>query len=592
MSRLDTENAVTDFLTSDFHKSLALHGRWGTGKTHVWKQVFQQNRHRITLKRYAYVSLFGISSLDQLKQSIFENIEPIATEDSEDSNVSKKWSIVVTNAEVYGRKVKSVFANLPFISQYVPGWKDFATYLDKFAFSLVYDTLVCFDDIERKGASLPLKDVMGILSFLQEQRRCKVVAIFNDGEFGSEADEYKTYREKVFERSVLLDPEPKECVQIVTTSTEAIWKRFASNVILLNVRNIRVIDHMKRNVHWIISSLKTKHPRVIEQAVDTVCIFVWAIQSPPSADIPPIEFLTSGRMNKAFGKVDDEVGKWLSSIRDYPFREADGFDRCLLQAIRLGFVDDVTIAGPISELERQFDNLAASAALDKAWSYFQDTYEHNESEIIEQVVTASKGGIEALSLSNLNANVSLLKKLGATREADDLITSFITYNTSKSRFFNLASHPFGREITDPDVRKALDAHFIAQGSTGRTLDEAIETIATGSLNPEDMARVAATPPGDIAEYFKRKTGRQLQSSRAGLLELARISNRSDDMTMAYENTVEALKLIGAESTLNRLRVQALGIVIDENTRPEGDGTDQTPTSIDPDAFPDPQEAQG
>ena len=55
-------------------------GQWGVGKTFAWnKYPFQnaQMQGQIGLKRYSYVSLFGINSLDDLKYAIFENTDSV-----------------------------------------------------------------------------------------------------------------------------------------------------------------------------------------------------------------------------------------------------------------------------------------------------------------------------------------------------------------------------------------------------------------------------------------------------------------------------------------------------------------------------------
>ena len=55
---------------------ICIKGYWGVGKTFAWNRYLEQARNRkngIALKHYAYVSLFGITSLEELKYAIFEN---------------------------------------------------------------------------------------------------------------------------------------------------------------------------------------------------------------------------------------------------------------------------------------------------------------------------------------------------------------------------------------------------------------------------------------------------------------------------------------------------------------------------------------
>ena len=71
-------------IENEIHRSLAtrepevicIKGYWGVGKTFAWNRYLEQARNRkngIALKHYAYVFLFGITSLEELKYAIFEN---------------------------------------------------------------------------------------------------------------------------------------------------------------------------------------------------------------------------------------------------------------------------------------------------------------------------------------------------------------------------------------------------------------------------------------------------------------------------------------------------------------------------------------
>jgi predicted AAA+ superfamily ATPase len=77
----DIERTATDrvtreivrFLESSKPEVLALRGAWGVGKTYLWNKLLEQTKATIGLKKYAYVSLFGLQNLNELKYSIYEN---------------------------------------------------------------------------------------------------------------------------------------------------------------------------------------------------------------------------------------------------------------------------------------------------------------------------------------------------------------------------------------------------------------------------------------------------------------------------------------------------------------------------------------
>jgi hypothetical protein len=75
MSIQPVAHEVRRLLSSDDSEVISITGSWGVGKTFAWNRYLQDAHaeHKIALKRYSYVSLFGINSLDELKYSIFEN---------------------------------------------------------------------------------------------------------------------------------------------------------------------------------------------------------------------------------------------------------------------------------------------------------------------------------------------------------------------------------------------------------------------------------------------------------------------------------------------------------------------------------------
>ena len=70
------EKEVRRLLSTKEPEVVCISGRWGVGKTFAWRRYLEEAHARkggIALKKYAYVSLFGINSLDDLKYAVFEN---------------------------------------------------------------------------------------------------------------------------------------------------------------------------------------------------------------------------------------------------------------------------------------------------------------------------------------------------------------------------------------------------------------------------------------------------------------------------------------------------------------------------------------
>src|ERR1019366_9505397 len=85
------------------------------------------------------------------------------------------------------------------------------------SFMMIRDQIVCIDDLERRGQKLDVGDVLGLISFLREQRGCKVILILNDEELkltDEQKARFEGYLEKVIDVSLVYEPTSQESVDI------------------------------------------------------------------------------------------------------------------------------------------------------------------------------------------------------------------------------------------------------------------------------------------------------------------------------------------------------------------------------------------
>src|SRR4051812_28368189 len=69
------ETEIRRFLSSEQPEVICISGKWGVGKTFAWNRFLRdaQGAKDLKLKKYSYVSLFGLSSLEEFKHADFEN---------------------------------------------------------------------------------------------------------------------------------------------------------------------------------------------------------------------------------------------------------------------------------------------------------------------------------------------------------------------------------------------------------------------------------------------------------------------------------------------------------------------------------------
>ena len=75
MSTEQVKNEIRRFLKAEDKLALCLSGKWGVGKTHTWDTLLTVAFKDATVRppRYAYVSLFGLENLSDVRRAVFEN---------------------------------------------------------------------------------------------------------------------------------------------------------------------------------------------------------------------------------------------------------------------------------------------------------------------------------------------------------------------------------------------------------------------------------------------------------------------------------------------------------------------------------------
>src|SRR5579883_563259 len=237
------ESEVRRFLVGTEPEVLRITGRWGVGKTFAWKSWLteaQTEPKGIGLKHYSYVSLFGITSLEELRFAIFEN--SVSTDGPLEPSLSTLKDNTLAVAKYFGRKAVWFGQQLPWIKGHFGG-------LGPIWFSSVQKTIVCFDDFERRGDRLTVRDVLGLVSQLKDAKHCKVLMILNeDGLSTTDREEFDKYLEKVIDTSLTFEPTPEESTRLVLNMQSGADLSLQRACISLGISNIRVIKRLQRAV--------------------------------------------------------------------------------------------------------------------------------------------------------------------------------------------------------------------------------------------------------------------------------------------------------------------------------------------------------
>lgn len=185
------EQIFTDYIKAKgTQHAILLNGSWGCGKTYFWRNTLEKIAEKNHFKTI-YVSLNGISKIDDLNHQFFIKLIPFFTRNQE-SNIIKQVTKVLGNVL---NKLSTNYFNTD-LSEIFEG-----VIIERFNFS---EYIVCFDDLER--CQIPVKEVLGFINNLVEHKNLKAIILANELEV-EKSDGYERIKEKVIGRDLKFEPD-------------------------------------------------------------------------------------------------------------------------------------------------------------------------------------------------------------------------------------------------------------------------------------------------------------------------------------------------------------------------------------------------
>lgn len=236
---------ITDYLKDkDSDYALMINGAWGSGKTYFIKNTLkakiekvecpiQKDNDKKKTYQQIFVSLYGVASIDEIKERIFYALNP-----------TFKWLEIASN------KILSATEAIPAIGS---GLKNVLSCNNKEkekirnAIGNYVDKVFFFDDLERIDKNkIDIQSVLGYINSLTEHNHYKVIVVANDEVL---KDDYKQFKEKTIRFSYHHCPEMSDIFDNVCEKYKEKYKDFLkkqkefilSIISAGNCRNIRTL---------------------------------------------------------------------------------------------------------------------------------------------------------------------------------------------------------------------------------------------------------------------------------------------------------------------------------------------------------------
>lgn len=219
----EIENYIEE---QDQNGALLVTGKWGSGKTYLIRQI-EKKLNQEPKYLMAVVSLFGIEDTNTLSKKVKEAVAYAQTfnkaEKSGKGHIAKGVNIakqLSEKAAAFGElfdfgKIKKIAksANMLLsidIHDFLPIEKEVYCIVAGEEQPVKKKLVLVFDDFER--CKIGVIDLLGIINTYVEDKRIKTIVIASEDNIEDEGN-YKTFKEKVVERTVKLDVEYRRIQQ-------------------------------------------------------------------------------------------------------------------------------------------------------------------------------------------------------------------------------------------------------------------------------------------------------------------------------------------------------------------------------------------
>jgi hypothetical protein len=549
MSLAKTKTQLIKLLAQPDNNVIALSGKWGTGKTHLWNEVKKETPDD-TVQNALYVSLFGLSSVDQVKRKLIERAI---------RGVESHCGIFDGMKNLFNAGVKAAATH----------YKALAALSDLNALLMapvvLREKVIVIDDIERKHEKLGIDEVLGFIDEYAKEFRVRFVLILNDDQLSSKADHEKlwaTFREKVVDQEIRLLTTAEEAFAI---AIELAPSKYADAIkrasVICGLTNIRIAVKIIRAANQILHG-RDLDELIQARVVPSIVLFS-AIHYHGLSDGPDFKFaLNVGNMDRMrFDRVKDKEptreekreDAWRLLMQELGIYGCDDFERRLVDLLESGLFDAVSIEEIVSRYAIEKEALEVREAAQQFLKRVFLDHRVDEAQLVAEAAAfpPKAGLLDPYVATQLDSILTEMPRGAAVGEAivDGWLTAFKSSNPTKVDDENPFNNPLHPKIRAEFVRIKAELH--ANATVVEACMSIIANSGWGTLQEVAMRR--ATAADFEAAIRDMEDLVQLRRFMRRMIEM-RLQRTTYDAHFgsATERFIEACRTIANDATSPRL----------------------------------------
>lgn len=541
----ETKKRLLELLSDAENKVIALSGRWGTGKTHLWGEVMKESRDE-TVNGALYVSLFGLSGIDQVKRKLIESVAPG----------------VEAHPKIWEGARQAVNSGLKVLESFHKGFAALSDLnLLLLAPVMLREKVIVIDDIERKHEKLGVDEILGFIDEYTQRHRARFVLVLNSDQL-AKREVWDTLREKVIDQELKLLTTPDEAFSIAVglhPTRYAEWIKRAS--VACGLTNIRIIGRVIKVANSILGDRELEDA-LLDRVVPSIVLFA-AIHYKGLEDGPDFQFALSIGSPRNWGdfvedkkkeptKDEKQRAKWRLLMNELGIHGCDEFEALVVEFLESGLFDASKLE-PI--IDRYVSEKTNFEAREKANQFlFKVFWDHRlgDAQLLELAsdLPPISGLLDPYVCSELETALAGIPGGGAIGQAiiDGWIAAFRSKNCEQISDENPFNRPLHKAIVDAFA--AVNSQAQARTTVLDACMSIIENNGWGTM--QEMAMRGATA-ADFESAIRSMEIETLRRFMRRMIEM-RLQRQTYDVHFgaATERFVEACRTIVNDPASARL----------------------------------------
>lgn len=484
-------------LADENNKVIALSGRWGTGKSHLWSEVQRESKDD-KVKGAIYVSLFGLATMDQVKLKVVQSAVPVAAENPNLFEGVRK-TIGATFKALEG--LHKSFSALGALGE-------LAMLLTP---TILKNKVIVLDDIERKQDKLAVEEILGFIDEFTQRHGARFLLILNTDRL-EDKPLWETLREKVIDIELKLETSPEEAFDIAIRLTPSVYaKNIKAAVLECGLTNIRIIQKVIRSVNRILGDRGHLSDALLARVIPST-VLLSAVHYRGIEDGPTIEYVLSAgspkRWDRYFQQQKKEAEETEESKREARWKRlldrmgiynCDEYELLIVDFLESGLFETDAVAKIIDRYTNEEQSMVARAMTNKFLDDFIWDHRLTEEQLVEQAKALAPHAVQldAFSLTNVCERIAELP--GGQTISDAMIAAWIERFKTQEIELSDDDFPFRRTVPHPLIQAEFEAKRV-HAQTRLSLYEVCEHVAKHSSwgTRHRLAMVSST-----AEEFER-----------------------------------------------------------------------------------------